>query len=204
MIYNSNGSVKELNNIFEEYNSFQLGAGVSVVQPFGNNYLNKGLETKNIGGNFRAGINILGIYAYFNFEYNEFEVVRPDLVGYYQGSEIQTVHLMLGYPILRQDRIEVSVIAGYGEQEILNKTRNLQGSDGTLAYFQETAQSYRLGANLDYHLSGALFAYAELTYSYINTDINTSQRYEDFFGNAHLFSLNVGLKLRFRGLAIGK
>lgn len=160
-------------------------------QPYGtgNNVLaeaNRGQLGLGMKLNF---FSLYNIHFGNEYEYLQYRVTNPSKAGTASFSKMNTLYLELLYELPLGKVLTVSPKAAVGYTTFRETGRELYG--------WQYGTTYRLGIYIDVLAAPHFSFFVTGNYSNTSLGINTSGRYEKFFGKLQQFTAGAGLKFTF-------
>jgi len=176
-----NNDVKKVS--FENYFRFNF------ILPFqtGNHSLAKDFEPK-IGFNTNLSLVSYNNFSLvFGYQFSRYHVINSSNVGDINRLNYSVIYGEIDYDVVVYDKLKVIPNVGYGyvNNKYKSGKRNFGSQEGT---------EFRLGTSINYNFTKTFSTFIGFNYVLTDLNINTNKAYEDYFGKANRFQINLGVK----------
>ncbi|WP_338378487.1 hypothetical protein [uncultured Flavobacterium sp.] len=176
-----NNDVKKVS--FENYFRFNF---ILPIQT-GNHSLAKDFEPK-IGFNTNLSLVSYNNFSLvFGYQFSRYHVINSSNVGDINRLNYSVIYGEIDYDIVVYDKLKVIPNIGYGyvNNKYKSAKRNFGSQEGT---------EFRLGTSINYNFTKTFSTFIGFNYVLTDLNINTNKAYEDYFGKASRFQINLGVK----------
>lgn len=176
-----NNHVKKVN--FENYFRFNF------ILPFqiGNHSLAKDFESK-IGLNTNLSLVSYNNFSLvFGYQFSRYHVTNNSNIGNINRLNYSVIYGEIDYDIVVYNKLKVIPNVGYGyvNNKYKSGKRNFGSQEGT---------ELRFGTLFNYNFTKTFSTFIGFNYVLTNLNIDTNKEYEDYFGKANRFQINLGIK----------
>jgi hypothetical protein len=156
---------------------------------FGDNFLAKANKPK-IG--FGAEIVIFKIYDFglgFGLEKGYHTVTNKAIGGNISSTNSTLANVNLIYNIKLNNTLRLDPFIGIGEFHLIQRT-------GKKRFGKQKGTNFGIGTNISYKLNNSISLLSGIKFNYSKLNVNTNEEFIDFFDNAQIVQLKMGLLFR--------
>lgn len=169
------------------FNRIQFDLGLSKSIPLGDGFLKDAYDL-NFGTDFSADFYLSrNWFVGSKFRFLRTEVTKPEKIGDIKATSIFTIGFQGGYVYEFNERFQLDLIAGIGYSSY-----NHDSKFGT--NFHDSATTFWVGSKLNYRVNNFFGFYGGIEFRNDAMKTSVPAELEDYFGNARLLSLNVGVR----------
>lgn len=176
-----NDTLKKIS--FENYFRFNF---IFPIQT-GNHSLAKDFEPKT---GFNTNLSLISYDNFslvFGYQFSRYHVINTSNVGDINRLNYSVIYGEIDYDIAIFNKLKVIPNIGYGyvNNKYKSDERNFGNQEGT---------EIRFGTFINYNFTKTFSTFIGLNYVLTDLNINTNKGYEDYFGKANRFQVNLGVK----------
>lgn len=176
-----NKDVKKVN--FENYFRFNF---IFPIQT-GNHSLAKDFKPKT---GFNTNLSLVSYNNFslvFGYQFSRYHVTNSSNIGDINRLNYSVIYGEIDYDAIVYEKLKVIPNIGYGyvNNKYKSGTRNFGSQEGT---------EFRLGTLVNYNFSNTFSTFIGFNYVFTNLNITTNKEFEDYFGKATRFQINLGVK----------
>jgi hypothetical protein len=154
---------------------------------FGNTALAKAHKPKP---GFSAQMNMLDFKNFkfgWGFDLSTYDITDKEMIANLSTSKYTSIYMLLSYEYKVNNKFQITPNIGYGSASLALGSRASR-------FGKQTGNEFRIGSNIDYRISNAIFVIGGLNYVHNVFDIHTSPEYESFFSKANQIQINFGIR----------